>query len=104
MTWVHWVLYNIPPGTKELAEGVSDLPGGTLSANNDWKKPGYGGPSPPVGEHRYFFKLYALDVVLPDLGSSATKASVVDAMEGHVLGHAELVGKYKNTRNRKRMK
>lgn len=95
MTWVHWVLYNIPPEITELPEGVSKLPGGTLSANNDWKKPGYGGPSPPKGVHRYFHKLYALDSVLPNLGSSATKASVLQAMEGHVLGRAELIGTYK---------
>jgi len=95
MTWVHWVLYNIPPTTTELAEGVSSLPKGTLEANNDWKKPGYGGPSPPKGVHRYFHKLYALDTMLPNLGPSATKSTVVHAMKGHVIGEAELIGTYK---------
>ena len=69
MTWVHWVLYNIPATASALPEGVEDkdLPEGTLHGINDWKKTGYGGPCPPVGEHRYFHKLYALDVILPDL-------------------------------------
>jgi Raf kinase inhibitor-like YbhB/YbcL family protein len=95
MTWVHWVLYNIPAMAKSLPEGViqSDLPKGTLQGLNDWRKPGYGGPCPPIGRHRYFHKLYALDVVLPDLGQP-TKARVEKAMEGHVLAKAELVGLY----------
>ena len=95
MTWVHWVLYNIPATAKSLPEGVtqSDLPKGTLQGLNDWKKPGYGGPCPPIDKHRYFHKLYALDVVLPDLGQP-TKAKLEKAMEGHVLAKGELVGLY----------
>jgi Raf kinase inhibitor-like YbhB/YbcL family protein len=95
MTWVHWVLYNIPPSASGLTQGVSVLPNGTKQAKNDWKVTGYGGPSPPKGTHRYFHKLYALDTLLPDLGASATKKSVEEAMKGHILGHAELVGTYK---------
>ncbi|MBA3902468.1 MAG: YbhB/YbcL family Raf kinase inhibitor-like protein [Rhodocyclaceae bacterium] len=95
MTWVHWVLYNIPPDAGGLSEAVapSALPPGTLEGVNDWKRTGYGGPCPPIGRHRYFHKLYALDAVLPDLGRP-TKAQVEKAMQGHVLAHAELVGTY----------
>ena len=94
--WVHWVLYNIPTDVTELGEGVggNDLPAGTLEGRNDWKKTGYGGPCPPVGQHRYFFKLFALDRVLPDLGRPS-KAALQKAMQGHVLAEAELVGVYK---------
>jgi Raf kinase inhibitor-like YbhB/YbcL family protein len=95
MTWVHWVLYNLPPTTTGLAEGVaaSALPAGTREGKNDWKRTGYGGPCPPIGRHRYFHKLYALDVLLADL-APATKADVEAAMKGHVLAQAELVGTY----------
>jgi Raf kinase inhibitor-like YbhB/YbcL family protein len=95
MTWVHWVLYNIPVTTASLPEGVKDtgLPQGTLPGLNDWKKTGYGGPCPPVGQHRYFHKLYALDIVLADLGRP-TKAKVEKAMQGHILAQAELIGLY----------
>lgn len=95
-TWVHWVLYNIPPDANALTEGIAakDLPPGTLQGINDWRSTGYGGPCPPVGKHRYFFKLYALDTVLPDLKHSA-KAALEKAMQGHVLAHSELVGLYK---------
>ncbi|MGD8985756.1 MAG: YbhB/YbcL family Raf kinase inhibitor-like protein [Desulfobacteraceae bacterium] len=95
MTWVHWVLYNIPTTARSLPEGVikKDLPEGTLEGLNDWKRPGYGGPCPPVGKHRYFHKLYALDVVLPDMGQP-TKAKLEKAMEGHVLAKSELIGLY----------
>jgi hypothetical protein len=95
MTWVHWVLYNIPPGTDGLEEAVQsgELPKGTLEGRNDWGRTGYGGPCPPVGRHRYFFKLYALDVVLPDLGTP-DKARLERAMQGHVLAKHELVGTY----------
>lgn len=95
MTWVHWVLYNIPPHTTELAEGVAanKLPAGTLQGLNDWSRTGYGGPCPPVGRHRYFHKLFALDVKLPDL-KSPTKAALEKAMQGHVLAHTELIGLY----------
>lgn len=95
MTWVHWVLYNIPPDAGGLTEGaaVKDFPAGTLQGNNDWQRIGYGGPCPPVGKHRYFFKLYALNTVLPDM-RHPTKAALEKAMQGHVLAHAELVGLY----------
>jgi Raf kinase inhibitor-like YbhB/YbcL family protein len=95
MTWVHWVLYNIPPTTQGLAEGVasSALPAGTKEGLNDWKRTGYGGPCPPIGRHRYFHKLYALDTVLPDLGK-ASKTRLEEAMRGHVLERSELTGTY----------
>ena len=93
MTWVHWVLYDIPPGAPGLAEGVQELPTGAVSGSNDWKRTGYGGPCPPIGRHRYFHKLYALDVVLPDRGA-VTKAELVRAMEGHVLAEATLMGTF----------
>ena len=95
MTWVHWVLYNLPPTTQGLPEAVSasDLPQGTREGLNDWKRTGYGGPCPPIGRHRYFHKLYALDRLLPDLGAP-TKASLESAMQGHVLAQAGLMGTY----------
>jgi Raf kinase inhibitor-like YbhB/YbcL family protein len=95
MTWVHWVLYNLPPSSAGLAEDVAakDLPKGTREGLSDWKRTGYGGPCPPIGRHRYFHKLYALDTVLPDLGKP-TKADVEKAMQGHVLASAELIGTY----------
>ena len=96
MTWVHWLLYNLPPASEGLAEAVTSagLPAGTLDGTNDWKRVGYGGPCPPVGRHRYFFKLYALDVLLPDLGRP-TKADLLAAMESHVLAEAVLMGTYR---------
>ena len=96
-TWVHWVVYNLPAECQGLAEGVGggDLPPGTVEGTNDWKRLGYGGPCPPVGEHRYFHKLYALDVVLPDALGHVTKAALEQAMEGHVLAQAELIGRYR---------
>jgi hypothetical protein len=93
MTWVHWVLYNIPPQANGLPAAVRDLPAGTTVGTNDFKKTAYGGPCPPAGRHRYFHKLYALDTVLPDMGH-ATKAQLEKAMQGHVLAHAELIGTY----------
>jgi Raf kinase inhibitor-like YbhB/YbcL family protein len=98
MTWVHWVLYDLPAGTAALPEGVTAaaLPAGTRQGLNDWKRTGYGGPCPPIGRHRYFFKLSALDVALPDLGS-ATKAQLEQAMQGHVLATAELIGTYQKS-------
>ncbi len=95
MTWVHWILYNIPPSTTSLPPGGSrtDLPPGTREGLNDWKRTGYGGPCPPIGRHRYFHKMYALDVQLPDLGTP-TKAALEDAMADHILASAELVGTY----------
>jgi len=95
MTWVHWVLYNIPATVKSLPEGVKekDLPKGTLQGLNDWKKTGYGGPCPPIGKHRYFHKLYALNIILPDL-TLPTKSKLEKAMKGHILYKAELIGLY----------
>jgi Raf kinase inhibitor-like YbhB/YbcL family protein len=94
-TWVHWVVYNIPPDTTELKENVegSKLPNGTREGKNDWDRIGYGGPCPPIGRHRYYHKLYALDVVLPDL-NQPTKADLLKAMDGHVLEEAEMIGTY----------
>lgn len=98
MTWVHWVLANLPANSAGLPEGVAPaaLPKGTVEGLNDWKRTGYGGPCPPIGRHRYFHKLYALDVELGDL-KHPTKAQVEAAMRGHVLAHAELVGTYEKT-------
>ncbi len=95
MTYVHWVLYDLPTSTTRLAEGAArgGLPAGAREGKNDWKRTGYGGPCPPIGRHRYFFKLYALDAELPDLGQP-TKAQLEKAIEGHVVEKAELVGTY----------
>jgi len=93
MTYVHWVLYNLPATCNGLAEDMRALPPGTLEGVNDWQRTGYGGPCPPIGRHRYFHKLYALDCVLPDLGRP-TKLRLEQAMAGHVLAAAELVGTY----------
>jgi Raf kinase inhibitor-like YbhB/YbcL family protein len=95
MTWVHWVLYNIPPDTRGLPEGIAAtaLPPGTLQGKNDWQKVGYGGPCPPTGNHRHFHKLIALDIVLPDL-KLPTKAALEAMIQGYIIGHAELVGRY----------
>lgn len=96
-TWVHWVLYNIPPSVSSLAEGATRLPAQTLAGQNDWQRSGYGGPCPPIGRHRYFHKLYALDTVLPDL-RGPSKAKLEAQMKGHVLAQAELVGVYQKRR------
>jgi Raf kinase inhibitor-like YbhB/YbcL family protein len=94
MTWVHWVVYNLPAGTRALAEGASQtLPPPARDGKNDWKRTGYGGPCPPIGRHRYFHKLYALDADLPDL-RQPTKVQLEAAMKGHVLAQAELIGTY----------
>jgi Raf kinase inhibitor-like YbhB/YbcL family protein len=93
MTWVHWVLYDIPPSVPALPEGAREPPGGAREGRNDWKATGYRGPCPPIGRHRYFHKLYALDVLLPDLGQP-DKAALERAMKGHVLGEATLIGTY----------
>lgn len=94
-TWVHWVLYNLPPDADGLPEGATKthLPKGTREGHNDWNRAGYGGPCPPIGRHRYFFKLHALDTALPER-DGLTKADVEKAMEGHVLARAELMGTY----------
>jgi len=97
MTWVHWVLYNLPPDTAGLDEAVTSLPGDTLEGTNDWKRIGYGGPCPPIGRHRYFFILYALDAMLPDL-HEPTKVELEQAMHGHVLAQTELIGTYQKGR------
>jgi Raf kinase inhibitor-like YbhB/YbcL family protein len=95
IVWTHWMLYNIPADAKILKEAVkpNELPPGTLEGLNDWKRTGYGGPCPPIGRHRYFHKLYALDTLLPDLGEP-DKAALQRAMQGHVLAQAELIGTY----------
>ena len=97
--WVHWVLYDIPADARVLPEGVAsgDLPPGTREGRNDWKRTGYGGPCPPIGRHRYFFKLYALDKALGDLGP-ATKATIEGAMAGHILAQAQVIGTYEKGR------
>ena len=95
MTWVHWVLYNIPATAGGLPEAVTPaaLPSGTREGVNDWGRTGYGGPCPPIGRHRYYFKLYALDTSLSFL-KPPTKADLEGAMEGHVLARATLMGTY----------
>jgi len=97
MTWVHWVLYNLPAASAGVPEGATSLPPGTLEGQNDWKRTGYGGPCPPIGRHRYVHKLYALDVVLPDL-HQPDKQHLEQAMRGHILARAELIGTYQKTR------
>lgn len=93
-TWVHWVVYDIPAGTGALAEGDSTrMPAGSRDGVSSFGKPGYGGPCPPSGTHRYFHKLYALDTMLPDL-NQPDKAALEAAMKGHVLAQAQLVGTY----------
>lgn len=94
--WVHWLLYNLPASADGLAEAISTdaLPREVRPGQNDWHRAGYGGPCPPIGRHRYFFKLYALDTELPDLGET-DKMRLLDAMRTHVLAQAELIGTYR---------
>jgi Raf kinase inhibitor-like YbhB/YbcL family protein len=94
-TWVHWVLYDIPASATALPKAATakSLPAGTHEGVNDWKRTGYGGPCPPIGRHRYFHKLYALDASLGDLGRP-TKAALERAMQAHILAKAELIGTY----------
>ncbi|MDI1267830.1 MAG: YbhB/YbcL family Raf kinase inhibitor-like protein [Polaromonas sp.] len=96
-TWVHWVLIDLPPDSTDLPAGGQPLPAGARAGLNDGHRADYGGPCPPVGRHRYFFKLYALDTSLPTL-HQPTKAAVERAMHGHVLASAELMGTYQKTR------
>ncbi|NMC54107.1 MAG: YbhB/YbcL family Raf kinase inhibitor-like protein [Chloroflexi bacterium] len=94
-TWDHWVLFNLPANTSELAEDAQAYPEGTRLGRNSWKRNEYGGPCPPGGaRHRYYFKLYALDVLL-DLPEGAGKAQIEAAMRNHILAQAELIGIYK---------
>jgi Raf kinase inhibitor-like YbhB/YbcL family protein len=95
-TWVHWILFNLPPTTEGLMESASndaDFPKNALEGINDFRKTGYGGPCPPSGTHRYFFRLYALDTLLA-LPADAKRADVDRAMAGHVLAQGELMGTY----------
>jgi Raf kinase inhibitor-like YbhB/YbcL family protein len=96
-TWVHWILYNLPPEELSLDENIppkKKLENGALQGMNDFRRIGYGGPCPPSGEHRYFFKLYALDSML-ELEAGATKAQVMIALEGHVRAQGHLMGRYR---------
>jgi len=97
-TWVHWVAFNLPAETSSLGEGVgaASLPAGTVQGTNTWRRQSYGGPCPPSGTHRYFFKLYALDSRL-DLGADATSEMLATAMRGHILAEATLMGRYART-------
>lgn len=98
MLYVHWVLYDIPAGTSALGRGEHGI---GKDGVNDWNRTGYGGPCPPIGRHRYFFKLYALDTTFPDL-SRPTKAQLEQAMTGHILAEAELMGTYEKTQSSER--
>lgn len=92
-TWDHWILFNIPSDVRALSENISVLPESTRQGKNSWGKTGYGGPCPPFGVHRYFFKLYALDDVLT-LDDGSTKTEIMSAMKNHVIAEASLLGKY----------
>ena len=96
-TWVHWVLFNLPAETRELAENIPAdqiLPNGARQGTSGFGRIGYGGPCPPSGTHRYFFKIYSLDAEL-DLAAGARKPELVKAMEGHIIGQGQLIGRYK---------
>ena len=97
VVWVHWVVYNIPATATGLEENATrSMPAGARQGMNDWKASGYRGPCPPVGRHRYYHRLYALDALLPDLGQ-ATRRQLETAMQGHVLGTAELMATYQKS-------
>ncbi len=96
-TWVHWVLYDLPAHASALREAEAALPAGTRDGLNDWKRTGYGGPCPPIGRHRYFHKLYALDKALGEV-PSATKAAIEAQMRGHVISEAVLMGTYQKAK------
>lgn len=96
-TWVHWVIWNIPASARSLEENLpkkDSLPNGAKQGTTDFRRIGYGGPCPPSGTHRYFFKLYALDTTL-NLPAATTKKDLEKAMQGHILVQAELIGKYR---------
>jgi len=95
-TWVHWVLYDIPRDADGIPESGKPLPAGAHEGLNDWKRTGYGGPCPPIGRHRYFFKLYGLDAPLA-VTNPATKAALERAMQGHIVAQAELIGTYQKS-------
>jgi len=98
-TWVHWVLFNLPADITEFRENVPperELESGAKQGMNDFRKIGYGGPCPPGGVHRYFFKLYALDKKI-DLEAGATKAELLKAMEGHILAEGQIMGRYERS-------
>lgn len=95
--WVHWVMYDLAPSTTELPEGITTAPAGARDGLNDWNRTGWGGPCPPIGRHRYFFKLHALDTVLSDLGEPS-KTVLERAMTGHVIAEATLMGTYQKSR------
>lgn len=100
-TWVHWVLYELPANVRSLPEGatLAALPAGTVEGRNDWNEPGWRGPDPPAGHHhRYYFKLYALDTSLDELGGGASKGDLENAMMGHILSLATLMGTYETRR------
>ena len=100
-SWVHWVVYAIPPGTEGIAESHAEnaLPPGAKEGLNDWKRTRYGGPCPPKGKHRYYFRLYALDTTLAEL-ANPTKADLETAMDGHVVASAVLMGTYERTKSK----
>lgn len=100
MVWDHWILYNLPPGMGGLAEGITsaELPTGCGEGINSWGRTGYGGPCPPIGRHRYFHRLYALDTILPAELGKPTKDALLLAMEDHILARTELVGTYQKVR------
>ncbi len=96
-TWVHWVVFNLPVTAAGLPQGIKDekqIPGGSTQGTNSWRRIGYGGPCPPSGTHRYFFKLYALDTTL-SLGNNATVKDLQAAMKGHILAETQLMGRFK---------
>jgi Raf kinase inhibitor-like YbhB/YbcL family protein len=96
MDYVHWILYDLPASSSLLPEGIGALPAGTREGVNDWKRTGYGGPCPPTGRHRYFFRLYALDATLGDRGE-LTRGELDQAMAGHVLAEAVVMGTYQRS-------
>jgi Raf kinase inhibitor-like YbhB/YbcL family protein len=98
MTWVHWVVQNIPASAQSLPEGAAQhgMPAGAMQGLNDWKRTGYGGPCPPIGRHRYVHKLYALDTVLSG-PERPTKEQLMQALQGHILAQAQLIGTYQKT-------